>query len=142
MRFVISPRLGALALLTILGSTALVGCGNGVSTYPVYGKVVANGKPVEGGTLNFAPVASGSTAASSPVLAVVQADGSFSVPAGAVSGKQTVSYSAPAAPPPVAWEGQGKRPVTPKSPWVGFKPKVPEVEIQPSKNELTIELTK
>lgn len=120
-----------------------VGCNDGPATNPVSGKVIADGKPVEGGTLTFAPIVTGATAASPPVLAVVGADGTFTVKSGVITGKQSVSFS-PASIPWEApnWDGTGPRPVAPQSPWSGYKVAKPEIEVQAGKNDLTIELVK
>ncbi|HTN76801.1 MAG TPA: hypothetical protein VL096_16190 [Pirellulaceae bacterium] len=121
----------------------VTGCGTGgPATSPVSGKVVQGGKPVEGGSLTFAPADDAKPIAdSSPVITQVNADGTFKLTQGAVAGKHRILYSPPnidwQAP---EWDGKGTPPQAPKSPYAGLVPKVPDVEIKSGPNDITIEL--
>jgi hypothetical protein len=126
----------ALALVTA------VGCGKSASTVPVKGKVTTASGPVKGGSLTFAPVASGNAnAASSPVIAQVKEDGSFEVAGGAVAGRHQVRYN----PPQIEWQapewnGQGAPPQPPPNPYANMAPKTPEVEFAAGPNDVSVEL--
>jgi hypothetical protein len=133
-------RILATALLT-LGAVLTVGCNTGPATAPVGGKVVANGQPVTGGSLTFAPITDKPNAASAPVIAEVKPDGTFQVAGGAVEGKFSVAY----APPSVNWEapewdGTGAPPQAPPTPFAGMAPKDKEVTFSAQANQLNIEL--
>ena len=79
------PRRATLALLALASGALSAGCG-GPGTGNVSGRVLlANGKPLPGGTVTFFPVERGSDR--NPVSATVKADGSYdaaAVPAGEV----------------------------------------------------------
>jgi hypothetical protein len=125
----------------MLGAT-LVGCGNGgPATEPVSGKVIANGQPVTGGSLTFAPVSDEPAAPAQPAVAIVNPDGTFKIEEGAVAGKHRLLYSAPSvdwqAP---DWDGKGAPPQPPKNPYAGLTPKVAEIEVKPGVNEVEVEL--
>lgn len=126
----------------LLAAPLLVGCGDGgPPRVPVSGKVTANGQPVNGGNFTFAPMASGPTADSAPVVAAVNADGTFKVDQGAVAGRYRVIYSAPNIPwTAPEWNGVGPRPEAPKGPYDGMEPKLKEVEFAAGGSEVAIEL--
>lgn len=136
------PRVFGLLLVVL--SLQLVGCGGG-NLAQVTGKVTANGQPVTEGTLLFSPIA-GSTEGEGaiPATAEIQSDGTFTVSTekpgdGAAVGKHRISYTPPIPEAP-DWDGYGKKPEVPKSPFAGFTPTTAEVEIKSGANELTIEL--
>ncbi len=136
------PRVFGLLLVVL--SLQLVGCGGG-NLAKVTGNVTANGQPVTEGTLLFSPVAgSAGSEGALPATAEIQSDGTFTVGTenpgdGAAVGKHRVSYTPPALVLP-EWDGYGKKPEVPKSPFDGFTPTTAEVEIKSGANELTIEL--
>jgi len=127
-------------LALALGVLAIVGCGGGPATEKVTGTITANGQPVTGGTISFAPVAEGAVATVEPMSATVGSDGTFSL--GVVAGKNRVMYYAPPVEQGEAqeWDGKGKPPETNKSPYDGLRAEPSEVEIKSGKNELTFEL--
>jgi hypothetical protein len=130
-----------LALVLVTGLAAVAGCG-GTATEQVSGKLTANGQPVTGGSLSFAPIGDGSVAATEPAEAPVGSDGSYTVTKGAVAGKHRVSYY----PPPVEqgeaqmWDGTGPKPETKKSEYDGMKVSPNEVEVKAGKNDIPLEL--
>ena len=143
---VIMKRFSAIAsaaLLVVFGT--LVGCGeSGPARTAVKGTVkTADGKPVEGGNLTFAPITSDVNAPSSPVSTVIKPDGTFEVEGGVVAGKHKLMYEAPTIQyDPPTWDGKGSPPVAPVSPYAGMKAKQGEVDISASApNDLTVELT-
>lgn len=79
------------ALIALLALSALVGCSSqGPTTYPVSGKVLLDGQPLEGAAIMLKPVDGGSNA-----YGVGGADGSFDVTTyrqgdGAVPGKHQI----------------------------------------------------
>lgn len=130
----------SLALTVIF---TFVGCESGPATEPVKGKVTANGAPVTGGSLTFAPLSGQTLAASEPMTTDVKSDGTFALEKGAVAGKHRVIYTAPAMEfDAQAWDGKGEPPRAPESPFDGMKPKETEIEIKSGANDLTIDLVK
>ncbi len=135
-----------LAVLALLGTAALSGCGKDpFPTAPVQGKVTYQGQPVTGGTVTLRPIGGGGAAnLGKPASGNVQPDGSFVLGTrgptdGAVVGKHEVRYSAPA----VAFEGELKPGESvPPSPFDGLVPQQKEVEVAAGKNEINIELVK
>lgn len=93
-------RVCVTAILTFV-SVSVIGCGSGLETARVEGKVTHSSKPVTAGTIVFTPVDdAGKTRDGKPALAEVQEDGSFSLRTyepgdGAILGKHRVSYSPP-----------------------------------------------
>ena len=125
------------ALGLVFVSLASVGCGAGSS---VSGKVTADGKPVTGGSITLAPVAtSGDEAAGAPVAAPVNSDGTFSIPEKTVTGKHRVMYSPPSVESP-EWDGYGTPPKAPEQPYAGMTAKETEVEITSGSKNLAVEL--
>lgn len=136
-----SPRLLLATVGLIIGATFL-GCSQGgPATEPVSGKVIANGQPVTGGSLTFAPITDEPTAPTQPAVAIVNPDGTFKIEEGAVAGKHRLLYSAPSvewqAP---DWDGKGAPPQPPKNPYAGLSPKNAEIEVKPGVNEVVVEL--
>jgi hypothetical protein len=133
-------------LYALLG---LTGCGGGSTDLPtgrVSGKVSHNGQPVTGGTVTFAPLKSGVAGGGmvgKPASGPISSDGSFSLTTyspgdGAVVGKHTVGYSAPAVEIDEAMHTENSKP--PVSPYAGLVPKIKEVEVKPGSNTIDIEL--
>ncbi len=128
-----------LALLT----ATFIGCGSGVATAPVSGKVSHAGQPVNGGVVTFAPVKSDVEGAK-PAVGEVQPDGTFSLGTnakgdGAVIGQHRVVYSPPVVETPPVQEGKHAE-APPASPYAGLIPKENEVEVKAGSNEVNIEL--
>ncbi len=138
------------SIVCVLASLVVVltGCGSAgdFPTAPVSGKVTHNGEPVQGGSITFAPVATGSELeVGQPASGAVQQDGTFVLGTqtendGAVVGRHRVLYS----PPPVApvEGGAGGHSQTPPSPYDGLSPKEQEVEVKDGANNVEIELVK
>jgi hypothetical protein len=139
----------ALQLCLVGLITALAGC-SGATLGKVNGKVVANGQPVTGGTLTFAPLDASSDNPASPASGQVQADGTFVLTTlkdgdGAAVGKHKVSYIWPARKGRENWDETAPNPGPPPpetiSPFEGLKVKEPaEVEIKAGSNDITVEL--
>jgi hypothetical protein len=132
---------GALAVL-FAGLAAGCSQSGGADLAPVKGKVVANGKPVTGGSLLFAPTG-GNIA--QPATGAVNLDGTFVLGTkdaddGAAIGRHLVTYNAPPRTGQEDWDGYGTPPPEVVSPFEGLLPKSAEVEVKPGQNELTIEL--
>jgi hypothetical protein len=130
--------------LAILFAVLFAGCGQsgGAGLAPVRGKVVANGQPVTGGSLLFAP-ADGNIA--QPATGAVNPDGTFVLGTtdtddGAAVGRHLVTYNAPPRTGQEDWDGYGTPPPEVVSPFEGFLPKPAEVEVKSGQNDLTIEL--
>jgi len=133
--------LGGAAILLLLGAVA--GCGSGGKAR-VTGKVTVNGKPVTGGLVSFAPIATDKKEPGKPAAGEVQQDGSYTLGTeskndGAVPGKHSVRYTPPSIPYP---EGRDPRPgeAPPKSGFEGLVPKNQEVEVKVGTNNVDIEL--
>lgn len=133
---------GCLALLI-----GLSGCsGSQRPTAKVSGKVTHDGKPVEGGSVTFAPIADGGEAGK-PASGEIKSDGSYSLGTyapgdGAVIGRHRVMFSPPsggAAPAEGSDDGEHDE-TPPPSPYVGLKPKEAEVEVKAGDNVINIEL--
>jgi hypothetical protein len=128
--------------LILLVAVILAGCGeSGAAKAPVKGKVVANGQPVTGGRLTFAPADAANVAVS--VVGQIQSDGTFVMSTdregdGVAIGKHQLTYSAPDA--QVTETTDGSDPLVKQSPYAGMVVQQSAVEIKPGQNELTIEL--
>lgn len=125
--------------------TLLAGCSRGdFAVAPVKGKVLRDGKAVEGGSVTFRPVEVVTTKAElkgKPASGQVNPDGTFvlstyGVNDGAVIGKHTVSFF------PVVEAAKSYQDKPAASPYAGLVPKDKQVEIKPGQNEITIELVK
>ena len=134
------------AIFALLVAT-VTGCGSGGAAIgKVNGKVVANGQPVTGGSLTFAPIGSGNESPAPPANGQVKEDGTFVLSTnaqgdGAAVGKHQVSYAWPARKGRENWDEQGTPPPETISPFEGLVIKPPgEVEIKPGTNDITIEL--
>jgi hypothetical protein len=105
----------------------------------VTGKVFHSGKPVEGGTLIFAPVPSGNDVnPGAPVAVPVKADGTFT--SGSVlPGRNRVMYNPPPVTLPPGYQPQPSVPV-PESPYANLAPRPNEVEVAVGGAPLEIEL--
>jgi hypothetical protein len=130
-------------LLGLISLVSLLGCGAGSDDLPtakVSGKVTANGAPVTGGDLVFAPIGKGKNAGGT-----VGSDGSFTLTTyikddGAIVGKHKVTFTpasvaAPSTP-------AGGHTATPASPYAGMVPKEAEITISAGENKIDIELVK
>ncbi len=140
----IAPWYRLLGCLLLLGAIAgLLGCGSGgASRAKVKGKVVANGQPVTGGSISFAPAQG--IADATPASGEIKSDGTFEMMTvkpgdGAAVGQHTVSYSPPFVEQP-EWDGYGTPPPQKPIPFAGFVPKETSVEVKSGTNEITIEL--
>ena len=107
------------------------------------GKVVANGQPVAGGSLTFAPVDGANVAV--PVVGQIQTDGTFVMSTdreedGVAIGKHQVTYSAPDA--QVTETTDGSDPIVKQSPYAGMIVKQTDIEVKAGENDLTIELVR
>lgn len=126
------------ATLSVASLVAFVGCGD-AGRATVSGKVTADGKPVTGGSLSFAPVGGNAK----PAAASIGSDGTYDLSdsEGAPIGKNLLLYS----PPPRSFpEGFSPKPgdMPPASPYDGLKPSVTEVEILGGANTVDVELVK
>jgi len=137
-----SSILGILGLITVLG---IPGCAGGdPPTAKTSGSVSFNGKPVPGGEVILAPVASGNSMPGKTAVSQVDFDGTFTVTTykegdGAIIGKHTVKFNPPTEEPKEAAPGEhvASRP----SPYAGLVPKEKEIEITAGEeNTLNIEL--
>lgn len=144
MRFPVASRAvwGACLTLVLAGLSAGCGRSGGAALAPVKGKVLANGQPVTGGSLLFAP-AEGDSAP--PATGAVNPDGTFVLGTtdaddGAAVGRHVVTYNAPPRSGQEDWDGYGTPPPEVVSPFEGLLPNPAEVEVKPGQNELTIEL--
>lgn len=148
-------RRGRCAL--VLGAAVLLAmfCGcpaSGPPVAPVKGKVVYEGKAVEGGMINFRPVAVAGAEKGllgKPAQGQVQPDGTFVLTTnkpsdGAVIGKHEVTFV------PAFTGGEEYDPnkvdyekaKSATSPYMGLVPKEKQVEVKAGQNEFTIELVK
>ena len=89
---------GVAASALLCGLFALTGCGS--DSAAVTGKVTFQGTAVNGGSLQFLPVASGSSNPGMPAAGEIQADGTYVLGReakadGAVIGKHRVIYTPP-----------------------------------------------
>jgi hypothetical protein len=137
----VRPHRLLLVMLVLVLPALMVGCGKDVPKHAVSGKVVHDGQPVTGGGFTFTPVAEGesTTTKATPVIAVIQSDGTFQM--NAAEGKYQVLYSAPTESAPEPAEGEHSDPSkAPVSPFAGLVPKDPEIEVTSGTNEITIEL--
>jgi len=125
--------------------TLLAGCGHAeFDVAPVKGKVLHDGKAVEGGSVTLRPVEVATTKAElkgKPASAQVNPDGTFVLSThgtndGAVIGKHSVSFF------PVVEAAKSYQDKPATSPYAGLVPKDKQVEIKPGQNDLTIELVK
>lgn len=126
---------------SLLILAAVCGCGGGLTTLTLKGKVSQDGQPVTGGNLIFAPMATDGKVATSPVVTTIQSDGAFNTQV--VAGKYSVTYEAPQmsydAP---EWDGKGTRPVAPQSPYAGLVVKQKEIDVAAGSSDITVELAK
>jgi hypothetical protein len=138
-----STTLHSIATGALLGGLfALTGCGSDSAV--VAGKVTFQGAAVNGGALQFLPVASGDSNPGMPAAGEIQPDGTYvlgreSKADGAVVGKHRVIYTPPM--PQLADPANAKpgdRP--PPSPYAGLQPMPAEVELKPGSNTVDIEL--
>jgi len=121
-------------------STGLVaGCGG--KGAKVTGKVTtADGKPVTGGSLTFAPIPSGNDRTpGKPASADVQSDGSFTVDE-VVVGKCKVTYTAPSPQYPPNYTPKASEPA-PVSPFTGMVPVQSEVDVPAGGATLEIKIS-
>jgi hypothetical protein len=127
------------------------GCGGAeqVPTASVTGKVTLKGEPVTGGTLTFAPIASGAKPPGKPAAGAVQSNGLFTLGTyaekdGAVVGKHRITYSPPIPEAPMndteAPMNDKEHAEAKKSPYDGLKPLIEEVEVKAGSNSIDIEL--
>lgn len=131
-------RLPLATLFVVASLPAVIGCGD-TGRATVSGQVTADGKPVTGGSLSFAPVGGNAK----PAAALIGSDGTYDLSdsEGAPVGKNMLLYS----PPPRAFpDGFSPKPgdMPPASPYDGLKPSVTEVEIQGGANTVDVELVK
>ncbi|QDV26861.1 carboxypeptidase-like regulatory domain-containing protein [Aureliella helgolandensis] len=134
-------RFFSIALVGLV--TCLPGCGNdGPELAYVTGVVTYQGKPIEGGSLEFVPQAGGR-----PSMAITNADGEYSVlylkgKPGALLGKHKIRFQMSNSPGVVAEEDQFKPPAArkqvPKN--VALMPN--EVEVASGENAIDFELAK
>jgi hypothetical protein len=121
---------------------ALLGCVlgcNGGTTADLKGNVTYSGKPVTGGTLNFAPAgAADKNNAGAPVSAPVGADGTYKAQ-NVVAGKVMVTYVPPPDDYPPGYTPKPSEP-PPPSPFKGLSAKTREAEIKAGAATLDIEL--
>jgi hypothetical protein len=116
---------------------AVLGCGD-ANRASVTGKVTANGEPVTGGTLSFAPIGGGAK----PAMTAVGADGTYNLSDDGVPiGKNSVTYMAPPAQYPEGMEPKPGDLPTPSA-WEGYKVATNEIEIKSGAQTIDIELTK
>ncbi len=137
------------ALAGVVGLVlTFVGCGGGGDQLPtaqVSGKVTFDGKPVTGGTLTFLPQASaGNPTPGKPASGTIQSDGTYELGTydtddGAVIGRHTISFSAPA---PESSSNDGGHGEASASMYERLKPMKTEVEVESGSNTIDIELTK
>lgn len=135
--FRFASRLATLVVV-VPSLLAVVGCGE-AGRATVTGKVTANGQPVTGGSLSFAPVGGNSR----PAATTIGSDGTFDLSdsEGAPVGKNVLHYS----PPPRSFpDGFSPKPgdMPPASPYDGMKPIAAEVEILAGANTVDVELAK
>lgn len=129
-----SWKIGTFAIAA--GTLAVIlGCGD-ANRASVTGKVTANGAPVTGGTLSFAPVGGGAA----PGMTAVKPDGTYDLSGeGVAIGKNSVTYMAPAGGDAMNLKpGESPKP----SEWAGFAVKTNEIEIKGGSQTIDIELTK
>jgi hypothetical protein len=129
-------------LASLLVLAAVCGCGGGLTTLSLKGKVSQDGQAVNGGNLVFVPSATdGKAAATSPVVTRIQQDGTFNVQV--VAGQYTVQYEAPQISGDAGeWDGKGAPPQMQLSPYAGLVVKQKELDISAGNSDLTIELVK
>jgi hypothetical protein len=125
------------ALLLLAFLITVAGCGKSKQA-TVTGTVHYKGQPVTGGTFIFSPVGEGP-----PAAAEVHPDGTYTVGTnggdGALVGRNRVSYTPPS--PPLTEEQRSDRNYTaPPSPYLGLIPKDMEIDVNPGKNAIDIEL--
>ncbi len=130
-------------LCLALLATTWIGCGGGSATAPVSGTVRADGNPVNGGMITFAPVGNAGNVGK-PAVGEVQSDGSFVLSTdtkgdGAVVGRHRVIYTPPTTEAAPVEEGKHAE-APPPSPYAGLMPKDAEVEITAGENKITIDL--
>ncbi len=134
---------GALSLGVVLLAATWTGCGPSGTTAPVSGTVRAQGQPVSGGVVTFAPLGTEATLGK-PAVGAVQSDGTYvlgtdSKGDGAVMGRHRVTYSPPTVESAPLQEGKHAE-ALPSSPYAGLIPQQAEVEVKPGSNEINIDL--
>ena len=122
---------GRLVVMVTVTAMSCAGCSRGPATAEVTGKVVFNGKPVEGGSISLAQ---GSEA---PTTVPVSADGSFTMRP--VVGKNDISYLAPQA---EVVPGKTAETAPPPSRFEGLQPKEMAIEVAAGRQEIQVELIK
>jgi hypothetical protein len=137
----VRPQQLLAAMLAAVLPVILIGCGKSQApAHPVSGKVIHDGKPVTGGGFTFTPVAEGNEAVGSPVIAVIESDGSvkFEAPEGTYQVLFSPPSTGDAAEPA---EGEHVDPCKqPQSPYEGLAPKDKEIKVSTGENSITIEL--
>lgn len=145
MRYVKRGRITAVLVSAVI--VGFSGCGENSDRAPVVGTVTFEGQPVTGGTLTFVPMVAGQHDKSGkPATGTIQMDGHFVLGTdteddGAIIANHTVAYS-----PPVTtweapeWDGRGKPPVPPASPYDGLVVKTVAVQVHEGENTIDIEL--
>ena len=127
-------RRGVATIVAVTLATT-IGCGDG-NRASLSGKVTAEGAPVTEGTILIAPVGGGVK----PVNVGVEPDGSFKAE-GVAIGKNTISYTAPAAAYPEGFEAKpGDEPT--RSKWEGYKTSTAEIDVKAGEQAVEIDLTK
>jgi hypothetical protein len=142
----------ARTMVTFLGCSvfvlgALSGCNTG--TMPVgkvTGTITADGKPVDGGVITFAPMGSGKGDPGKPASGEVDSGGEFVLTTyadndGAVVGKHRVIYSPPN-PPAGETPAGGHVEAAAQSKYAGLVAKPAEVEVQRGENSFEFQLVK
>jgi hypothetical protein len=138
-------RAGWIRFCGVVAAAALLtGCGSDFGVAPVKGKVLHNGKAVEGGAVTLHPVevaTAKNDLKGKPASGQVNSDGTFVLSTygtndGAVIGKHSVSFF------PVVQAAKSYDDKPAASPYAGLVPKDKQVEIKSGRNELTIELVK
>lgn len=144
----------AAGLCSVALLIVLTGCSGGAKqaeTGKVSGKVTHEGKPVEAGSITFAPITTGASAdtgvATKPAGGAIKSDGSYVLTTyldgdGAIVGRHKVTFfPTPPQTPVESGTEPGKHDEAPAvSPYRGLMPKEAEVEVKAGANEINIEL--
>jgi hypothetical protein len=120
----------ARAIVTAITCASLAGCGSGIELGTVTGKVTLNGEPVEGASVEFQPVESGS-----PSYGTTDAWGEYRLmytadKAGAIPGEHIVRIHAAGTPDPNADEQDAE----------GEQIGEEQVTVEPGRNSFNFEL--
>jgi len=138
-------------LLGLVSLVSLAGCGGAdesFSTAKVSGKVMLDGKPVEGGDLIFAPIAADKDKKPGKSgVASVGMDGTYVVSTyakgdGAVVGKHKVTFNPSTAGAPPVVDPSAAHVEARVNPYAGVEPKQSEVTVVKGTNTIDIELVK